>query len=75
MRSLQHSLHALKALFPGTDLELNSLPFFELDFAEHVALDDYDLVKLVNLGVDDIVLNRFNCPRFNIVSADLRKRG
>jgi len=68
-------LHTLKALFPGTDLDLHSLPFFELDFAEHVALDDHDLVKLVNLGVDNIVLNRVNCPQFNVVSADLRKRG
>ena len=67
-------LHSFEALFPGTDLLLDGLPFCEFDFAEHMTLDDDYFVELVNLCIDDLVLDCFDSPQFNIFNVNLNKQ-
>ena len=74
LSSLKDGLDALESLLPGSDLLLDGLPFLEFDFAEHVALDYDHLVELVDFGVDDVVLNGFNGPHFDLFNVDLDRK-
>lgn len=65
-------LHSFKSFFPLSDLLLDSLPLSKLDLAKHMALDDNLFTKLINLGVNDLVLNRIDRPQFNLIHIDLK---
>ena len=65
-------LHSFKSFFPLSDLLLDSLPLSKLDLAKHMALDDNLFTKLINLGVNDLVLNRIDRPQFYLIHIDLK---
>ena len=64
-------LYSFKSFFPLSDLLLDSLPFCEFDFAEHVTLDDNFFAQLVDLCIDNLVLNGIDRPLFNLVNINL----
>ena len=66
-------LYSFKSFFPLSDLLLDSLPFCEFDFAEHVTLDDNFFAQLVDLCIDNLVLNGIDRPLFNLVNVNLGK--
>ena len=68
-------LHGFEFLLPKLNLGLDGLPFRSLDFAHYMALYDDFLVKLVNLCVDNLVLNRFNRPFLNPILVDVQEFG
>ena len=67
-------LDSLEALFPCANLKLDGLPFCELDFAEHVALDYDYFIELVNLRINDLVLDCVDSPRLNLFHIDLKQK-
>lgn len=67
--------HGLELFFPELDFGLDGLPLGGLDFAHYVALDDDLLVPLVDFGVDDLVLDRFNRPLFDAVLVNVQQLG
>jgi len=68
-------LDSLEALFPCANLKLDGLPFCELDFAEHVALDYDYFIELVNLRINDLVLDCVDSPRLNLFHIDIEELG
>ena len=69
--SLNDVLYSFKSFLPLSDLLLDSLPFCEFDFAEHVTLDDNFFAQLVDLCIDNLVLNGIDRPLFNLVNVNL----
>ena len=53
---------------------MDGLPLLQLDFAQHVVLDDDHLVQLVDLRVHDSVLDGVYRPDLNLVLLDLSRR-
>ena len=52
---------------------MDGLPLLQLDFAQHVVLDDDHLVQLVDLRVHDSVLDGVYRPDLNLVLLDLSR--
>ena len=52
---------------------MDGLPLLQLDFAQHVVLDDDHLVQLVNLRVNDSVLDGVYRPDLYLVLLDLAR--
>ncbi len=73
LRSLHNRLDSRESLLPRANLLLDGLPFLQLDFTEHVTLDDNHLVLLVNLRVNDLVLDGFDRPELNFFDLNLRR--
>jgi hypothetical protein len=64
-------VHALESLLPLADFSVDGLPFLGANLAHHVRLDDDFFVELVDLCVDDLSLDGFDSPFFNVVLVNL----
>jgi len=72
VRGIKYVVHALEPLFPVSNLVLDCFPFFSIDFAHLVTLNDELLVKLVDGSIDNFVGNSFDCPFFYFVLFDVK---
>lgn len=73
VRGVKYVVHALESLFPLSDLVLDGFPFFLIDFAHLVTLNDELLVELVDGSIDNFVSNSFNRPFFYFVFVDVKQ--
>jgi len=67
----KNQLHSFEFLSPEGNLSLNFFPFLRLDVSQLVTFDDNYFVELVDLGINNSVRDRFNCPLFNVISRNL----
>lgn len=74
LRSLNNMLNSFETLFPCANLKLDGLPFLELNFSEHMALDDNYFIVLIDLSINDLVLDCINGPRLNLFHVDLETK-
>jgi hypothetical protein len=70
---LKNSLDSLESSSPSGYSVLYFGPFFVVKVSLSTCFDDYFFVNLIDSSVDDIVVDGFDAPFFNVVSWDLQK--
>jgi hypothetical protein len=71
---LKNCLNGLESSSPSGYSVFNFGPFFIVKVSLSTCFDDYFFVYLINSSINDIVVNRFDAPFFNVISWDLQKR-
>ena len=75
LRGLQNGLNTLELLLPCSDLHLDLPPLLLFQLSQHVTLNHDLFVKLINFGVNNFVLDRFNRPELYFILIDVEELG
>ena len=68
---LKNGLNGLESSSPSGYSVFDFAPFFVVKVSLSTCFDDYFFVYLINSSINNIVVNRFNAPFFNVISWDL----
>ena len=71
---LQNILNCLEPSFPGRYSGFYFVPLVVVQVSLAAGFDYYFFIDLINSGVNDVVVDSFDCPFFNVVSRNLQKR-
>lgn len=70
---MKYLLDLLEAFSPDSDLFFDFEPFFLVHLSDHGGLDDYLLIQLVHLCIDDTVTHGLDDPLFNFIFVDVEE--